>query len=254
MNARSSGCDSSMMLDLDAADLRQRLAAHRVDERLVLRIGALRIADRSIARIRPENDLRRLAPLDQTIRTGADGPAHHVRARRLDGLARNGHRQHPGQLLEQRVVGGMEPDLQRVAVERAQAFDRRVVVHLRAGLARGVDDRARADDQLGERRVAAVAQVGVEMALDRIHIVLGDQLARLGLEHRIVGEQDSLLHAHRPRLAAVGHLGHRLGGVGDDLGRRGEIVELVERFEDVARDARRIEIGPLLRVEARDVG
>jgi hypothetical protein len=54
----------------------------------------------------------------------------------------------------------MEADLQRIAIERAQTFDRRIVVHLRARLARGVGDRARADDQLRERRIAAVAQMG----------------------------------------------------------------------------------------------
>ena len=37
---------------VDRTDLRQRLAAHRLDQRLVLRIGAWRISDRSIAWVR----------------------------------------------------------------------------------------------------------------------------------------------------------------------------------------------------------
>ena len=138
-------------------------------------------------------------------------------------------------------------------VDGLESFDLRVVVEL-AGLPRRVDDGSRADEQVGQRRLAALLEVGIEPPLDRIDVIGGDELARPALEHRIVGEQDSRLDADRPGAAAVGDLGQGDRGVRHHAGGRGEVVELVEPFEDDVGDAARVEVGDLLGIEDRDVG
>jgi hypothetical protein len=239
--------------DLDAADLRQRLAAHRLDEALVLGIAALRIAQSAIVRIRLEHDARCFLPLLEPIGSGADRATHDVSAGGLDRLARDGHGRQSREPFEQRVVGARELDLQGVAIDRAQACDRRVVVELCAGLARGVDDGPRTHDEIGHRDVAARPQVGVEDARDRIDVVLRNQFALLALEHRIVDEVDPLLHLHRPHRAVVGDDRQRLRCARDHFRRNGKVIELVERLEEVDRYPSRQQIRALLRIEARDV-
>ena len=156
-------------------------------------------------------------------------------------------------VLDVRIVRLVQPELQRVAVERAQALDRLVVVEL-ARRARGIDDRPRADDEIGDDRRAAAPPVRVHPALVRIDVVLGDELARLAAERRIVGEADPLLHPDRPGPAVVGDLGRRGGGQRRELRRRREVVPLVERLEDRHQDLERRVVGVRLRIERVDVG
>ena len=216
------------------------------------RIVARRKCDRAVVRVRLEHDLRRPLPFDQPVGPGPDGPAHDVVPGGFDRLARNGEHVEHGEPLEQRVVELGQPKLQHVPVDRAQAFDRRVVVELPAGLARHVDDRPSADDEVGQRGIATAAQIRIEPPLDRVDVVLGNELAR-PLERRIVGEADALLQPDRPGPTAVGELRHRLGGVRHDARRVRQIVELVEALENVRCDARGAQIRALLRIQAGDV-
>ena len=172
--------------------------------------------------------------------------------RRLDDLAR--HRQHADQDVgDERVVDRVETQHQRVPVERVHAFDGGVVVDFGPGLAGRVDHRAHPDDEVGEQRFAAAAQVGVEVALDRVDVVGGDELPRPAAEGRVVGEQDPRLQPDGPRLAVRGDLGRAGRGVGDRLRRAAEVVPLVHRLEDRRADDVRVGVLPLLRVEGVDV-
>ena len=239
--------------DLDAPDLRQRLAAHALHQILLRCVGIRGKHQLPVMRIGLEHDTRRAPPFLQDVGPGAHRMAHDVLALGLDDLARDRHHREAGEALLQRVVGARQPYLQRVAVQRAQPRDRGVVVEMRTRLARRVDDRARADDQVCQRRVPAAAQVGIDRPLDRVDVVRRDELARLALERRVVGEQDSVAQADRPGLAVVGDHRHRGRGAGHDLRSRRQVFVFVERLEDGTRDARRVQVGALLRIEARDV-
>ncbi len=240
--------------DLDASDLRERLAAHAAHQLLLGGIGALREHDLAVGGIRLQHDARRGAPFLEPVRPGAHRLPHDVGSRDLDRLPRDGHHRQTREAFEHRVVRMREPQDERVAIRRAQALDRRVVVEPAAGLARRVHDRPGTYDQVGERRIAAGAQVRVDRPLDRVHVIGGDELARLALERRGVGEEDSLPQSDRPGLAVVGDRRHRFGGVRDYLRARRQVFELVQRFEDRRGDARGVEVGSLLRIETRDVG
>ena len=185
--------------DLDAADLRQRLAAHVAHQLLLRCVGVFREADRAVIRVGLEHDARRAPPFLEAVRSCADRLAHHVGAGGFDRFARNGHRRQTGEPLEQRVVGLRQAHHDGVAIRCLQPFDAGVVVEFRVRLARRIDDGTRPDDEVGQRGVAALAQVRVERALDRVDIVGCDEFPRLALEDGVVREQDSLLHAHRPR-------------------------------------------------------
>ena len=121
------------------------------------------------------------------------------------------------------IVGGRELELQREAVQRPQPFRRRVVVETRAGLARRLHRRAHPDDEIGDDRIAAAPEVRVEVALDRVHVVLRGELARLAAERGVVGEEDARLDADGPRPAVGGDLRLRLRGARHRHGRAVEV-------------------------------
>jgi hypothetical protein len=79
----------------------------------------------------------------RTYGPGADRAGLDVAVRRVHDLAclAVGDDEHRH---DERIVGLGELDLERVLVERAQAFDGRVVIGLRAGFARGFDHLAHA--------------------------------------------------------------------------------------------------------------
>jgi hypothetical protein len=85
-------------------------------------------------------------------------------------------------------------DLQRVAVERAQAFHGAVVVErlarLQRLLAQGIEPQ-----QAGrlEHEQHGALPARVIKALPCVHIVRRDELARLAAKGRIIGEQDARL-------------------------------------------------------------
>ena len=141
-------------------------------------------------------------------------------------------------------------DPQRVAVERLQALDLPVVVELAALHRLGVE-LAQADDSLVlERRQAGALELGVVDALEGVDEVLGDELARLALEGRIVGEEDA-----RPDLEGEGpevlrDLGHRLGGERLQLERPGQVVVGEQRVEDVRGADARVDVADLGRIES----
>ena len=135
-----------------------------------------------------------------------------------------------------------------------QSLDRSIVVEFRAGLAGRVDDRAGADDQVGHHRVAAPAQIRIEPALHRVDVIVGDELARLAVERRIVGEKDARLQVDLPGLAAVRDLRRPGSRHWREPGGRIQVVPVVEAFEDREGHALRGNRRCLLRIERVDIG
>ncbi len=169
----------------------------------------------------------------------------------LDHLARHRTGQVAvGEVVEEVVVGLLEADLERVAVERAQALDRHVVVHA-VRLPRGRQDLVHPRDLALQQVEVGRLLLRVEVALHRVDVVLGHQLAALAVERGVVGEVDARLHAHRVERAALGDLRHGRQRVRDELHRPGEVVVLQRRLEDVGDEVAGIEVGELHGVEAR---
>ncbi len=180
---------------LDPVDDRQAPAAQLRDLRGQRRVAGGRlelVASLAVGRIAFEHDARRARPLDDAKRPGADRVFGDTLAVELDHLA--GHRAERlrrRQHLREARRGSGEAHLEGVAVERAQALDLAVVVE---GLAaeRGLAQRVVAEDLHAFDLVQVLAlPARIGDALPRIHVVGGDELARLALERRIVGEDDA---------------------------------------------------------------
>ena len=189
--------------DLDHAGPRERYPSHAAHEGRVRRIVALRKANLPVTRIRLQHDARAALPFAKAIRARSHWPCADVASGGFDDFA-GGGADEADQVLDVGVIRLGKTYLHGIAVERAQALDRPVVVELRGG-ARGVDDRAGAYDGIGDDRRSAAAEIRVQPALVRIDVIRGDELARLAFERRVVGEKDARFHAHRPRFAAVGN-------------------------------------------------
>ncbi len=237
--------------DLDAAHQRQ-LPAAKLRERTVVGKAAFGIELVAKRRIRLQHDPLSAPPLLEAERPGAHGIRHHparaVRVR-FDHLARDRGGSDGREIGQELVVGEIELELQRVAVDRLQALHRRVVVEL-ARFLRFRDDGLGADEAPVEALQRVRAHPRIEHALHPVHVVGGGQLAPLALEHRVVGEPDAGPDAYRPRLAVGRDVGHARRGVRDELVRSREVVVLVERVEDRATDAVRILVARRLRIES----
>ena len=158
---------------------------------------------------------------------------------RFDDFARDRGEPVVAEPVLERVIGRLEANAQRVAVECLHAFDLRVVVEALA-LARALQGLVEADETAVEEIKPVRAHLRVEDALDAVDVILGDELALLALECGIVCEVDARPYFHRERAPAVGDLRHVVGGVGDETHRAGEIVVGVERIEDRVTDFERI--------------
>ena len=88
-------------------------------------------------------------------------------------------------------------------------------------------------------------------ALVRVGVVLGDELAPLALEGRILGEEDAGPDLDGPDAKVGGALGHAGRGERLDLHRPRQVVVGVEALEDVRRQRARVQVVDLGRVEAR---
>ena len=137
-------------VNLDGAGLRDALAVHTREDRRIRRIVALREVRLAILRVRFEDEPRAALPLLEAVRPGANGPRPDVAASRLYDLPRR-RADEAKDVANVRIVRLAHTDLQRVAVERTQAFDQSIEVEF-AGLLRSVDHWPRAEDQIGENR------------------------------------------------------------------------------------------------------
>jgi hypothetical protein len=242
--------------DLDTVDHRQPPAPEAGEQRLALGVvgGRLGVVEH-LAKlgVSLHDDEGAAAPLDEPERAGADRVAVDLLAVVLDHLARD---------CAEQVAGGQpfrkarprlaEPDLERVAVEGAQALDLAVVVERPLAVERRLAQLGQSEVLLGLEARPDRALVGrVGEALERIHVVLRDQLAALPLEGRIALEVDPGLDANRPDAKVGRRLGRPRGRQRLDLDRPREMVVLVERFEDVRRERARIEVDDLDRIQAR---
>ena len=184
---------------------------------------------------------------------GAHRIGHHPAARigvGLDHLARDRGCRRGGERGQQVVVGAQQLDAYRVAIDRLQALERRVVVELAGLLGRG-DRRRRADDGLVEDVGRRREHLRIQQALPRIHVIGGRQLALLPLERGVVGEIDAGLDLDRPGLAVGGDVGHRRRGVRHDRVGPRQIAVGIQRIEDDAVDLIRIQIVRSRRIEPR---
>ena len=189
--------------DLDAVVERQAPAVEALGPGLSPRhrprIGLALIAHVAVGRVLLEDDARAAAPRLEAIRPGADRVRHQVVAIGLDDLARDRRVRARGERRREARARLGELELQRVAVERAQAFGDAVVVERLLVAQRTRPDLLETEDALlGERGVRRALERRVVDALERVHVVGGDELARLALERRVVGEADAALQAHRP--------------------------------------------------------
>ena len=190
-NERSSGCDSSMMRSRCGRS-RQRDALHRVDQRAVRGVGDVGKREAPVVRIRLEHDARALAPFLEPIRAGADRLPHDVGAGGLDRLARDRHRRSSRRAA--RAACSRRWSCGSPACTRSGAAGRRSACRSRTWrpACRAASTTGRAPTI---RSVNAGSppprSFGIERALDRVDVVAGDELARLALERRIVGEADA---------------------------------------------------------------
>ncbi len=171
---------------------------------------------------------------------------------RLDDLARDRRHDARRHELEEHVVGLLELDLQRVAVERLQALELRVVVEPAARL-RGRDELVGADELAVEVEAPERAHPRVDQPLPAVDVVRGDELARLALEHRVRREVDAGLDPDDDRRAAVADFRQRPRGRRPQRVRALQVVVLEQRVEDPAADPAGVAVVRDLRVEPVDV-
>ncbi len=153
--------------DLDAADLGQLLAAHARHQRAIRGIAAVRKEDVAITGIRFEHDLLSATPILETIRPGTDRIGHRPAARVSVGgndLARDRGGRRRGEIRKQIVRRIVELDPDGVAIDRLQAFERRIVIEL-TGLLRRGDGGRRPDDPLIEDQLGDRAHLRIEHPL-----------------------------------------------------------------------------------------
>ena len=205
----------------------------------------------AIARVALEADARAALPGAEAERPRAHRVLHDAVAVELDDLARHRTRhRRVAEVVGEARVRHAEPELDRVAVERAQALDFAVVIE-RLALQRRRAHVVDAEQLVVlERGVARALPARVEVALDRIHVVGRGELAAHALEGRIVGEVDPRPQPHGEGLEVRRGLRHGRRRVRLQPHRAGEEFVGVERVEDVGDERRRIEVGDLRRVEA----
>ena len=160
-----------------------------------------------IVRIRLEEDLRRADPFRELVRAGADRIRHDAAAFVAiggDDFARDRARRLVREHVREVVVGLLQADAQRVAVDGLESRDLRVVVELAAVLLRLLGQFVEADDLAFEQPRPRRMDRRVHQPLQRVDVIVGDELALDALERRIGREVDALLDLERVGLAVVG--------------------------------------------------
>ena len=242
--------------DMHFIDHRQAPAFEAREDRLTLRVvggGLGVVAHVAEGRVALEHDQRRAAPLLEAKRPGAHGVRIDLGTVEPDDLARHAAEQvRRCEGLQKARPWLVEANADRVAVERLQPLGLAVVVERPLGLQRCVAQRLEPDDAfVVQARVHRAAIDRIEEALERVDVVLRDELARLAFERRVVGEVDARSQLDRPGAEVGRHLGHRRRRQRLDLDRPGQVVVGVQAFEDVRRDGARIEVDDLRRIEGR---
>jgi hypothetical protein len=193
----------------------------------------------------------------QHERPGAHRVLADLVAVELDHLAGQGGRHVRVGHLGQHEAGrrARQLDLEGVAVQRLQPFNRRVVVE---GLLLGHQPLAqfRQAQHLGVFQAVEVGAfpLRVVMALQAVDIVFGHQFALLhhavlALEGRVVGEVDARLELESEGLEVVRHLGHGDQGVRPHARGLGQEFEFHGRVEQARHHGVRVQVADLRRVE-----
>ena len=156
-----------------------------------------------------------------------------------------------GEGLDEAWPAFFEPELQRVAVERAQAIDFAVVVERRLVLQRCIAQRLQADDlQFGDRGPGRRLPARIGETLDRVDEILRHQFAPLSFECRVVLEVDAGADADGPGPEVLGRLRHALGHIGNDLERPRQVVIRIQPIENMRGDDARVQVRQLRRIES----
>ena len=199
-----------------------------------------------------EDDALPARPALQPIGAGADRIFHDAIGAVLVGVhdfARHRGEVHGREPPFEAVIRALEADAQRVAVDRLESLDLRVVVE-RAALARRRQHVVEADQVALEHVDPVRPNLGVEDALDAVDVVLGGQFAAFATERGVRCEINARLDPDRVRAPLVGHLRHCGGRVGHHADGPREVVVDVQRVDNRADDGRRIDVARDLRVEA----
>ena len=128
-----------------------------------------------------------------------------------------------GQVEQEDVFWLGQLDLPGVAIKRAQAFQRRIVIKL-VGLARLGDIFIGAGNHAFHLAQLRGRQARVHQSLHGVHIILGHQLALFAIERRVVGEINAGLDAQGDGLEVGGDFRHFGQRVRHELQRSRQIV------------------------------
>ena len=156
---------------LDAIDHRQPPPAEASQQSLAFRVVRVRLGvvkALSVSRIFFQHDLRRAPPLDQTKRAGSHRLAHDLIRVRLDHFARYCAEQVTScEGMQKARLRFLELELKRVLIERAQPFDRSVIVERLLRLQRLLAHCRHADNLvLFERRIVRRFPARIKIALE----------------------------------------------------------------------------------------
>ncbi len=236
--------------ELDASNLRHRLAAHLRDELLVARIVARReVPDESPEiGIRLEDRLGARVPRRQHVGPAADGMHGDVLAVCVDGFARDRARAAVRKQIEETAIRLAQMESHGVAIDRFDACDARVVIEP-AGLLRLRAKLVETDELVAEQELVRRVDRRVHEPHEREYEVLRDELAAHALERRIGCEVDAFADSHRPRLRVVFGDRQRFGCERHDLRRPREIVVRQQPIEHELENARRRRAGRARRIE-----
>ena len=206
--------------------------------------------EHQLAKIRVgfQYDLATGFPFFQRVGPGAHRLGIGVAGVGFDGFTRYGAESRHGQNLQKVVVALGQRELQRVFVQRLDALYRGVVVQ--CAFAGSLDQRVCADKAAIHQKAPRRIDGGVQVALDGIGVVCSGQLALLAFEHRVCRKIDTRLELEGVHAAICRHGRQGNGGIGNHLGRAGQVVIAYQRVEHVFDDGAGVRVRYLGRVEA----
>ena len=204
----------------------------------------------AIIGIRLEHHLRRPLPVGQPVRAGADRVRADVVAVFFDHLARDrAGGAATGEVVQPVRLRFEQLDLKRVSVQRSQAFQRRVVIHL-VGRAHPFQQFVRAGDIAFDFGQVRRCQLWIKQALDRIDIILRNQLAFFAAKNLVVVEIDPGLHPHGEGREVGRDFRHRYQRIRNQFHRTGQMIIGERRIKHAVVDDIGINVADLLRIEA----
>ena len=236
--------------DLDAADLRYPLAFHRRDRGLVARVvGAGEVPDDlAIVRIRLEDHLGFSYPVGQDIGSGPDRMRVGIVGVGLDYLTRDRRHGRHGHDVGEVVIGFLEVDAQRIAIDQLEPPHRSIVVEP-ARLDGSCRQFIETDDFSVNEEAPRGGILRIHEPFDGISVVRGGQLTTLAFERGVWMKVDALADMEQVHLAVVVDLRQRLRRLRNQLRGPCQIIVGQQRLENLLHDLARIIVGHPDRIE-----